>query len=119
MRRALAGIVPNELLDRKRKAFVIRGPLLAIPANSENLAATTNKMLGASIGIVLPSQFLLEIERARSGERVAITPIIRAFGLERWFRNAAHWNVVSDFDRDEGSLSTRLATKRLPAEQVS
>jgi len=119
MRRALTGIVPNELLQRKRKAFVIRGPLMAIPANPAHLMAMTGRMLGASIGIVLPSQFLTELEQARSGERVAITPIIRAFGLERWFRNVAHWNVLSDFDRYESNLSTKMATERLPTEQVS
>jgi asparagine synthase (glutamine-hydrolysing) len=52
MRRALAGIVPQEVLQRKRKAFVIRGPLAALAANHANVEAMTSGMLCASLGVI-------------------------------------------------------------------
>ena len=109
MRRALRGVVPQELLNRKRKAFVLQGPLMAIPAKSPDLVTRTEHMLSATIGILVPRQFLTELEQAHAGERVAITPLVRAFGLERWFRNAAQWGVFTDFEGCAGSLSTDLA----------
>src|SRR5581483_3677719 len=33
MRRALAGIVPSEVLERRRKAFILRAPMVAIREN--------------------------------------------------------------------------------------
>jgi asparagine synthase (glutamine-hydrolysing) len=117
MRRALNGVVPQELLNRKRKAFVLHGPLMAIPAKSSNLVMRTEQMLSATLGILVPPRFLTELEQAHAGERVAITPLIRAFGLERWFRNAAQWNVLNDFDEHTRTLP--MATEHLPAKQIS
>lgn len=117
MRRALNGVVPQELVNRKRKAFVLHGPLMAIPAKSSNLVMRTEQMLSATIGILVPRRFLTELERAHAGERVAITPLIRAFGLERWFKNAAQWNVLNDFDGHTRTLP--MATEHLPAKQIS
>ena len=117
MRRALSGVVPEELLNRKRKAFVIRGPLSAIPAKSSNLVMRTEQMLSVTLGIVSPRTFLTELERAHAGERVAVTPLIRAFGVERWFQNVARWNVLNNFDACTKTMPA--ATRRLPTEQVS
>jgi len=117
MRRALNGVVPEELLNRKRKAFVIRGPLTAIPPKSSNLVTRTELMLSVTLGIVAPRRFLIELERAHAGERVAVTPLIRAFGVERWFQNAAQWNVLNDFNGHTRTLP--MATEQLPAKQVS
>jgi asparagine synthase (glutamine-hydrolysing) len=117
MRRALNGVLPEELLNRKRKAFVIRGPLTAIPAKSSNLVMRTEQMLSVTLGIIAPRRFLTELERAHVGERIAVTPLIRAFGVERWFQNVVRWNVLNNFDRCTKTMAT--ATRRLPTEQVS
>lgn len=118
MRRALNGVVPQELLNRKRKAFVLHGPLMAIPAKSSNLVVKTEHMLSATLGILVPQRFLTALEQAHAGERVAITPLIRAFGLERWFRNAKQWGALNDFDGRTGNLPIPGA-ERLPAKQIS
>lgn len=98
MRRALAGIVPNELIHRKRKAFVIRGPLTAITSQFASLATMTQEMVGGSLGIVDPPGLIATLNEARSGDVVAVPSLMRVFGIERWLRNAAHWKVLGDLD---------------------
>lgn len=87
IRRALVGIVPNELLNRRRKAFVARGPRLAIAAEWDGLAQISQDMISASLGIVDPSAFQEALERARSGERMSIVPVLRTIEIESWLRN--------------------------------
>lgn len=98
MRRALAGIVPDELIKRKRKAFVIRGPLMAITSQFASLAAMTQEMVGGSLGIVDPPGLAVTLNEVRSGGVVAVPSLMRVFGIERWLRNAAHWKVLEDLD---------------------
>lgn len=98
MRRSLAGIVPKELIHRKRKAFVIRGPLTAITSQFASLAATTKEMVGGSLGIVDPRALAATLNEVRSGSVVAVPSLMRVFGIERWLRNAAHWKVLEGLD---------------------
>src|SRR5262249_39050969 len=44
MRRALAGIVPDAVLNRRRKAFVARAPLVALSAHRDDLLARTRDL---------------------------------------------------------------------------
>lgn len=98
MRRALAGIVPDELIHRKRKAFVIRGPLKAITSQFASLAEMTKEMVGRSLGIVDSPGLAVTLNEVRSGGVVAVPSLMRVFGIERWLRNAAHWKVLEDLD---------------------
>src|SRR6202050_1808085 len=52
MRRALVGIVPDEILNRKTKAFVARSPMVAISNDWNHFAQMTQDMLSNSLGIV-------------------------------------------------------------------
>src|SRR5882762_1862451 len=58
MRRALLGIVPNEIFERKRKAFVARRPRAAISAEWARLWALSQHMNSSSLGIVDRKSFL-------------------------------------------------------------
>jgi asparagine synthase (glutamine-hydrolysing) len=98
MRRAVSGIVPQELLNRKRKAFVIRGPLMAISSEFETLEARARDMLSSSLNIVMPPALVAALQEARAGGRAAVTPIVRVFAIERWFQNMARWSVLRDLD---------------------
>ena len=98
MRRALADIVPRELLHRKRKAFVLRGPLTAIASQHASLAAMTQEMVGDSLGIVDSRSLAATLHEVRSGGVVAVPFLLRVFAIERWLRNAAHWKVLKDLD---------------------
>ena len=98
MRRALAGIVPPELLHRKRKAFVIRRPLMAITSQFASLAATTQEMAAGSLGIFDSRALAATLHEVRSGGVVNVPSLTRVFAIERWLRNAAHWNVLEGVD---------------------
>jgi asparagine synthase (glutamine-hydrolysing) len=98
MRRALSGIVPQELLNRKRKGFVMRGPLMAISSEYGKLEAMTREMISSSLDIVHPRALATALREARAGGPVAVTSFLRVFAMERWFQNVARWKVLLDLE---------------------
>lgn len=87
MRRSLAGIVPDEIINRRRKAYVARAQVVAVGADwSELLEAITN-MASSSIGIVNRDVVLLMLKHARNGGDVAMVPLIRTLCFEFWLRS--------------------------------
>lgn len=89
MRRALAGIVPQALLERKRKGFISRSPFLAITAAWERLRAVTADMHIASLGLVNSSVLVSVLEKARCGEELPAPPLMRTLILEYWLSHLA------------------------------
>lgn len=96
MRRALLGIVPGEILNRKRKAYVVRAPIAAISAEWASLAEITQHMISDSLGIVDSRGISEALQNARHGRETPIVPLMRALGIEIWLRNASHWNVLKE-----------------------
>lgn len=86
MRRALKGIVPSQVLNRKRKAYLIRAPLLEIAKKSVELEAMAREMLCASLGIVTSADYLAALSRFRRGEDVGLVFFMRIVRLESWLR---------------------------------
>jgi asparagine synthase (glutamine-hydrolysing) len=86
MRRALVGIVPDELLNRKRKAFVSRSPLAAISADWTRYSDLTQHMVSGSLGIVEAKGFLEALQKARGGREVPTLTIMRTVGAEHWLQ---------------------------------
>ena len=86
MRRALAGIVPNEILNRKRKAFVAREPLLRIARDWANLVEMTQHMISESLGIVDIEPFFSALQNARHVEEHSFR-LRRTIHIESWLRN--------------------------------
>jgi asparagine synthase (glutamine-hydrolysing) len=95
MRRALKGIVPDEVLNRRRKAFVIRSPIITI---SEQLTRIAEKkeLTMSSFGVVDRPQLLEEMRRAVCGADVPIVPLLRAFTLEAWITTLVGRKVLAD-----------------------
>jgi asparagine synthase (glutamine-hydrolysing) len=91
MRRALVGIVPEELLNRKRKAYVARSPLTAISEGFESLADISRHMSSGSLGIVEAKKFLEALRKARHGGDVPVVTLMRTLGIEFWLRNFKRW----------------------------
>lgn len=90
MRRALAGIVPTEILDRKSKAVVARGPTVTISAHWADLVCLTQEMATSSLGIVAAKDFADVLEHARRGRAVPIIPLFRTLAIETWLRDVEH-----------------------------
>src|SRR5216684_623040 len=78
MRRALVGIVPDELLNRKRKAYVARSPLAAISADWTRYTEMSQHMVSSSLGIVEGGEFLEALDKARHGRDVLLVSLLRA-----------------------------------------
>jgi asparagine synthase len=87
MRRALVGIVPDDLLNRKRKAFVVRAPIAAISREWPRLMEIATAMVSASIGIVDPQRLVDALEKVRHGKDASTIPLMRAFGVESWLQH--------------------------------
>lgn len=95
MRRALAGTVPDELLGRKRKAFVGRSPLAAVSRDWACLAALSRNMVSDSLGIVDARSFLETLETAREGREVPIVILMRTLAIECWLRSLAAHGILT------------------------
>jgi len=96
MRRALAGIVPDPLLNRKRKAFVARSPRMAIANHRQQLVEMSREMICDLLGIVDPRAFRQALEAAGSGQHVAIVPLLRTLELESWLRNLRERGILDE-----------------------
>jgi asparagine synthase (glutamine-hydrolysing) len=87
MRRALTGIVPDLILERKRKAFVARAPIDALNEQWPTLLEIAKGMMSENFGIVDSKEFLKALVRAREGHEVPIVAVLRTFQVEHWLRN--------------------------------
>jgi len=95
MRRALVGIVPDEILNRKRKAFVVRAPLLAISKDWPKLVEMTQHMVTSSLGIVDPECLLAALQEARHGEEMFALRLTRTIYMESWLRNLGALGILT------------------------
>ena len=109
MRRALAGIVPDEILNRKRKAFIERGPRTGISREWPSLVPMSHHMVMDKLGFVNHVQFLDVLRSARDGQEVALVTIVRTLALEAWLRNVTTWNVLDSPSPPQISHKSRPA----------
>jgi asparagine synthase (glutamine-hydrolysing) len=86
MRRSLSGIVPDALLNRRRKAYVARAPLASLSRQATELAQLGGQMVSTSFGIVDAKGFSDVIQRARDGQMVLMVTLMRTLQLESWLR---------------------------------
>jgi asparagine synthase (glutamine-hydrolysing) len=91
MRRSLRGLVPDEILDRKRKGFLARAPVAALQAELGRLLLETNTMLAGDLHIVEQSRFQRSLRRAAEGQAVPVIPILRTLLVEAWLRHLSEW----------------------------
>jgi len=95
MRRALVGIVPDELLHRSRKAFVARGPRAAIAAESASLVEISRQMISDSLGFIDSKDFSEALLKVRRGMEVPTVTVMRTLGVEFWLRNLRDHEVLT------------------------
>jgi asparagine synthase (glutamine-hydrolysing) len=93
LRRALRNIVPATILDRRRKAFVSRGPTFALTSLAQN-----SRCVGAiaeEMGIIDAKKFFDVIEQARRGTEVPLVTMIRTLLLEHWLKSALRHGIIA------------------------
>jgi len=95
MRRALVGIVPDEILNRKTKALVVRSPMVAISNNWIHFAEMTQNMFSSSLGILDPELVSEALQKVRRGEEVPMIKLMRTLSLDGWLRDLHASRIVS------------------------
>ena len=94
MRRALVGIVPDEVLNRKRKAYVSRTPVRVVARECTALFETNAQMLSESWGIINAQALFDAVQKARESQEFPIVHLMRTFSFEKWLRNITARNVL-------------------------
>jgi len=95
MRRALVGIVPDEILNKNRKANVARAPVIRIARDWHQLVETTHDMVSCTLGIVDSERLCSALHQAGHGSETPIVPLLRAIQLETWLRNLREGRIVN------------------------
>ena len=94
MRRALAGLVPEEVLERKRKAFVARRAATGNSLEFEWFDPTSEAMILASLGIVDVAVFRREMQKHRNGLGMFPMAMLRTVAIEGWLRSLMGRGVI-------------------------
>jgi asparagine synthase (glutamine-hydrolysing) len=95
MRRALVGIVPAEILNRRRKAFLTRTPLTSLQTELPQLLERVKDMNLSRAGIVNADAFRCLLKKAAEGEALPVVPVLRTLLLEAWLAHLASWTYDS------------------------
>lgn len=89
MRRALIGIVPDEILDRRRKAFVTRSAAAAASHEYDSLADEAKSFAIEDLGVVDGKAFREALQQLRTGQELPIVTFMRTLACELWLRGVA------------------------------
>jgi asparagine synthase (glutamine-hydrolysing) len=112
MRRAFTGLVPDEILNRKRKAFVSRGPMDAISKGWENLREFSEHMVSGSLGIIDSEAFAEAWQQVHKGSEVPLVPLLRTLGIELWLRGCRTQKILSENRSSLARMSLRGPRKQ-------
>jgi asparagine synthase (glutamine-hydrolysing) len=109
MRRALVGIVPDEILNRKRKAYVARSSNTAIVADWTALARRKQQLASETLGILITKEFANAVEKIRQGHDLSIVPLFRTLAIETWL---SQFSEERSFRLTDGHAPEALAYTR-------
>jgi asparagine synthase (glutamine-hydrolysing) len=88
MRTALRNIVPDAVLERKRKAYVVRKHLSSLANEHEKLRDLLLKPRLADYGLASPAKLMSVLEAVVSGEQINLWPsLTRSISFELWLRS--------------------------------
>ncbi|HEY1730385.1 MAG TPA: asparagine synthase-related protein, partial [Terriglobales bacterium] len=93
-RRAMKGIVPSEILHRRRKAYLARAPLAAASAQWCELDGLSSHLISSRLGIVIPERVSAALDRARNGLPVPIIDLMRVFTIDRWLTSLCDHDIL-------------------------
>jgi asparagine synthase (glutamine-hydrolysing) len=124
LRRALRGIVPEEILNRRRKAYVTRAPMAAISGEWPSLVAMSEHLRLSSLGIVSREHLVEALRKGREGREIPIVQLLRTFQVERWLTSLKDSRVIAEpVPPNMGDLALQPAQdalrKGLPSQELS
>lgn len=115
MRRALAGIVPAEILDRKRKAYVSRRPLVDLEAAFPRIEMLFQNSILASQGWLDRNASLEALSRAKHGQLESIVPILALLQMELWLQSSIDFDWTRASEQERTLAGLERATDALPS----
>lgn len=120
MRRALRGIVPTEILERSRKAFIIRGPLTLLRQSHETIRVLLDDSLVGQRGLIDPVVLQHELHLATTnGDPKWCIAILRTLDLELWLRaRSGRFRCVPSTPVQENSSLRSSAAQKFHASLV-
>jgi asparagine synthase (glutamine-hydrolysing) len=87
MRRALKDIVPEEILERRRKGYLARSPIASLQGATQRIESILADPLLAGYGLADRNKLNLSATKVLSGTDTREWPyLMRAIGLELWLR---------------------------------
>jgi asparagine synthase (glutamine-hydrolysing) len=107
MRRALKGIVPEMILERKRKAFISRGPLANLRSAQSEIEDLFSGSLLAEEHLIDRDIFLEEFRHEVNGGKTWTGHLIRTISMELWLKS---------LNAQLASLRLATASRRAPLE---
>jgi asparagine synthase (glutamine-hydrolysing) len=108
MRRALRGIVPMEILERRRKAFQHRAPLSALRNAYPRIRHSLGSLILADMGLVEADAFWRAFNDTINGAVDSYHSILRAIAYELWLQGTDRIQHSIDVERDEQLLEASL-----------
>jgi asparagine synthase (glutamine-hydrolysing) len=95
MRRALVGLVPNEILWRKTKGGSSPSLLLSFQENWPQLEKLFVSSLSARMGYVNQARFFDLLQTAKRGDLESVIHLARGLYLESWLRGLTEHGVIA------------------------
>jgi len=114
MKRALVGIVPNELLHRRRKTFVPPRPKQDRSTEWPSGIEIGQYTICSSIGIIDRDGFASALQNARGNEDFAMGGVKRILTLESWLRHLTTHGVLTN----STPLGKQMSSPTLGATQL-
>src|SRR5580658_313561 len=96
MKRALVGIVPDDLLNRRRKPFALWESGKSDSPEWPDLLEIGPHVVGSSMRFIDSGRFLEALQKARDNEPVPIESLKRTLTLESWLRHLTFQEVVAN-----------------------
>jgi asparagine synthase (glutamine-hydrolysing) len=93
MRRALANIVPHEVLERRRKAYQLRAPLHTLQQAHDVLGKLLTEPMLADAGLIDASLLRQSLQRTAEGDAAWWQAMLRTIALELWLRSIVQGNI--------------------------
>ena len=96
MRRALVGIVPQEVLTRKSKQVSSRIFSIGLQESWESISRAFKPSLSSRCGYIDQVHFFAALHDAKNGRRVHLSRLFKTISFEFWLRDMVARHLLDD-----------------------
>ncbi|HEV2615163.1 MAG TPA: asparagine synthase-related protein [Candidatus Acidoferrales bacterium] len=119
MRRALGGMVPIELLGRRRKAYAGRTSTKFISSGQDISIQLVQPMVVSLLGFVDQERLSGALQSIKNGHQIPIVSLIRTLGIEFWLRCDACRNIFTHYKSPGPCASATFSRKSMQSEPLT